>query len=268
MTKPDAISHCCEQFEVVPWPHVICASDAPPYARHHSACSRLLSRSSCLTDLAFRRQGAKRQAPGLGRRRPSPGDVAHLVDEQPDRSGSLKVWLRCGCRPNAAHIQRIVVCENYVRPRLPSNGSTSASRRQAWCGKCSARSPGGNLLIVVDAVRCSRRRTSLVEQTVMRQLRSATATCQPYARGGQARPPTDLHGHYTPSSAHRRMTSTSLAEQRSGNTVATDLPFRQIGPHPHLRAQALTVRSAGLSQMPQISHQRSPSIASAERQFT
>jgi hypothetical protein len=41
-------------------------------------------------------------------------DIAYLVDEQRIALDNLNVWLRCGCKPNAAHIRRIVVWEKPV----------------------------------------------------------------------------------------------------------------------------------------------------------
>lgn len=56
-------------------------------------------------------------------------DLALLIDAEDEgsvrrgkvNSGSfdnLNVWLRCGCKPNAAHIRRIVVWEKPVSPAI------------------------------------------------------------------------------------------------------------------------------------------------------
>ena len=78
------------------------------YARHHRQ-NRLLPIERL--DLAFLVK-AKDKRP-VGWREVEADDVAYLSTNN-GSVDSLKVWLRCGCRPNAPHIRRIVVCEKPV----------------------------------------------------------------------------------------------------------------------------------------------------------
>ena len=48
-----------------------------------------------------------------GRGKVETDDIAYLVDEQ-RIIRQLERWLRCGCKPNAPHIRRIVLWEKPV----------------------------------------------------------------------------------------------------------------------------------------------------------
>ena len=75
-------------------------------ARHHRQ-DRLFAVQGL--DLAFL-VDAENKRP-VGWREVKSDDIAHLVYGSSD---SLNVWLRCGCKPNAAHIRRIVVWEKPI----------------------------------------------------------------------------------------------------------------------------------------------------------
>ena len=62
-------------------------------------------------DLAFFVNAENKRA--AGRREVKADDIAHLSTNS-GSSDSLNVWLRCGCKPNAPHIRRIMVWEKPV----------------------------------------------------------------------------------------------------------------------------------------------------------
>src|SRR5712671_6826479 len=63
---------------------------------------------------------------------------------------NLNVWLRCGCKPNAAHIRRIVVngCSAMARPLTHLTHGISSDPSDPWVVRtgingCSAMASGG-----------------------------------------------------------------------------------------------------------------------------
>ena len=81
---------------------------------------------------------------------------------------SLNVWLRCGCKPNAAHIRRIVVWEKPVSAAIERIDQCVASAGVVR----NVRDHRGNL-IVVDGSRAAR--ACLVKQAITAVLqKSAT----------------------------------------------------------------------------------------------
>jgi hypothetical protein len=82
------------------------------YARHHRQ-DRLLA-IECL-DLALLIDA---EDEGSVRRGKVKADNIAYLSTNSGSFDNLNVWLRCGCKPNAAHIRRIVVWEKPVSPAI------------------------------------------------------------------------------------------------------------------------------------------------------
>ncbi|MEY9362880.1 hypothetical protein ABH994_005601 [Bradyrhizobium yuanmingense] len=145
---------------------------------------------------------------------------------------SLNVWLRCGCRPNAATFGGSRCGKSQFPQR--SNGSTSASRRWASYAM-SARLPhqpvGGSRTA----------RPGLSSRPSQRSFKNRDATCQRYVRGGrvqQAR--TCLASHPRIAGSH------GIAQIATGQHDDDEPASPSI---PALADSAPTARLAGLAHL-------------------
>src|SRR4029078_9959375 len=96
---------------------------------------------------------------------------------------SLNVWLRCGCKPNAAHIRRMVVWEKPVFAAIERIDQCVASAgvvrnvRSITAASCSSS--------IFEVGRGEPRQADHRSDPS----KIGGATCQPYVRDGQVRQP-------------------------------------------------------------------------------